>query len=180
MIDCSCLLARLLGWLCKWASGVDRADMLCLECSVVRGQCQQTESRASGSRAGHAEGSGCIELAVHSSQAVSNSRRAGGGCVAAAATESMSAQAIQIEELPREVGELTEQQRAAIVADAPELEALLHELKDGLEEIRTRLAPLLKEVRGTAARPASDLLQPFSVAKALVRYWTGVHRLSDS
>ena len=55
-------------------------------------------------------------------------------------------QAVQIEELPREAGELSEQQRAAIVADAPELEALLHELKDGLEEIRTRLAPLLKEV----------------------------------
>ena len=56
-------------------------------------------------------------------------------------------QGVRVEGLPREAGALSEQQRAAIVADAPELEALLHELRDGLEEIRTRLAPLLQEAR---------------------------------
>ena len=66
---------------------------------------------------------------------------------------------MSIEGLPRQTGELTEQQRAAIAADAPELEALLHELREGLEEIRTRLAPLLKEVG------------PSSLARTCCKLW---------
>ena len=55
-------------------------------------------------------------------------------------------QGVHIEGLSREAGALSEQQRAAIVADAPELAGLLQELRDALEEIRTRLGPLLAEV----------------------------------
>lgn len=38
-------------------------------------------------------------------------------------------------------------QRAAIQRDAPELEALLGELRHNLSEVRGRIGPLIKEVR---------------------------------
>ncbi len=63
----------------------------------------------------------------------------------------MSAQAqrgaVQVEEVEKDLGALTtEQQRAAVMADAPELAALLADLQSSLAEVRSRVGPLLKEV----------------------------------
>lgn len=41
----------------------------------------------------------------------------------------------------------TEEQRAAVMRDAPELAALLADLQSSLAEVRSRVGPLLKEVR---------------------------------
>ena len=43
-------------------------------------------------------------------------------------------------------GMTTEEQRAAVMRDAPELAALLADLQSSLAEVRSRLGPLLKEV----------------------------------
>ena len=64
---------------------------------------------------------------------------------------SPSAQAeagVQVEEVEKDLDTLDEQaQRAAVAADAPELGALLAELRANLAEVRTRVGPLVKEVR---------------------------------
>ncbi|KAK9904141.1 hypothetical protein WJX75_005357 [Coccomyxa subellipsoidea] len=56
--------------------------------------------------------------------------------------------AMQVEEVEKDLGAMTtEQQRAAVMADAPELAALLADLQSSLAEVRSRVGPLLKEVR---------------------------------
>ncbi len=67
----------------------------------------------------------------------------------------MSAQAqrgaVQVEEVEKDLGALTtEQQRAAVMADAPELAALLADLQSSLAEVRSRVGPLLKEVHNSS------------------------------
>ena len=55
--------------------------------------------------------------------------------------------AVQVEEVEKDLGAMTtEQQRAAVMADAPELAALLADLQSSLAEVRSRVGPLLKEV----------------------------------
>ena len=55
---------------------------------------------------------------------------------------------VEVEVVEKDVDTLDEQaQRAAVAADAPELSALLGELRANLTEVRTRVGPLVKEVR---------------------------------
>lgn len=52
-----------------------------------------------------------------------------------------------VERLDRDEGALTDEQRlSAIMADAPELAALLSELQGSLAEVRSHVGPVLKEV----------------------------------
>lgn len=52
-----------------------------------------------------------------------------------------------IERLERDVDALTDEQRlSAVMADAPELAALLGELQSSLAEVRSHVGPVLKEV----------------------------------
>ena len=52
-----------------------------------------------------------------------------------------------MEEVQKDLGDMsTEEQRAAVMRDAPELAALLADLQSSLAEVRSRLGPLLKEV----------------------------------
>ena len=52
-----------------------------------------------------------------------------------------------VEHLKRDAGGLTQEQRmAAVMADAPELAALLSELQDSLAEVRSHVGPVLNEV----------------------------------
>ena len=54
---------------------------------------------------------------------------------------------VEVEEVERDLGAMTtEEQRAAVMADAPELAALLADLQSSLAEVRSRVGPLLKEV----------------------------------
>ena len=55
-------------------------------------------------------------------------------------------QGVHVERITRG-GELTAEQKAAILEDAPELAALLDELKSSLVEVRSRVGPLVREVR---------------------------------
>ena len=49
--------------------------------------------------------------------------------------------------MQKDLGDMsTEEQRAAVMRDAPELAALLADLQSSLAEVRSRLGPLLKEV----------------------------------
>jgi hypothetical protein len=51
-----------------------------------------------------------------------------------------------VEELEKDLGAMTtEEQRAAVLQDAPELAALLTDLQSSLAEVRSRVGPLLKE-----------------------------------
>jgi hypothetical protein len=53
-----------------------------------------------------------------------------------------------VEEVEKDLGAMTTQeQRAAVMQDAPELAALLADLQSSLAEVRSRVGPLLKEVR---------------------------------
>ena len=53
-----------------------------------------------------------------------------------------------VEEVARDLaGMSAEEQRAAVMADAPELAALLADLQGCLAEVRGRVGPLLQEVR---------------------------------
>ena len=57
-----------------------------------------------------------------------------------------------MEEVQKDLGDMsTEEQRAAVMRDAPELAALLADLQSSLAEVRSRLGPLLKEVRPGAS-----------------------------
>lgn len=61
-----------------------------------------------------------------------------------------------VEHLERDVGALTDEQRmAAVMADAPELAALLGELQDSLAQVRSHVGPVLREVP-----PPALLLHP--------------------
>lgn len=52
-----------------------------------------------------------------------------------------------VERLERDAGGLTDEQRmAAVMADAPELAALLSELQSSLAEVRSHVGPVLNEV----------------------------------
>ena len=52
-----------------------------------------------------------------------------------------------VERLERDVGALTDEQRlSAVMADAPELAALLGELQGSLAEVRSHVGPVLREV----------------------------------
>lgn len=54
---------------------------------------------------------------------------------------------VEVEEVQKDLGDMTtEEQRAAVMRDAPELAALLADLQSSLAEVRSRLGPLLKEV----------------------------------
>ncbi len=54
---------------------------------------------------------------------------------------------MEIEEVQKDLGAMTtEEQRAAVMRDAPELAALLADLQSSLAEVRSRVGPLLKEV----------------------------------
>ena len=49
--------------------------------------------------------------------------------------------------MQRDLGTMTtEEQRAAVMRDAPELAALLADLQSNLAEVRSRVGPLLTEV----------------------------------
>ena len=53
-----------------------------------------------------------------------------------------------MEEVEKDLGAMsTQEQRAAVMQDAPELAALLADLQSSLAEVRGRVGPLLKEVR---------------------------------
>ncbi len=69
---------------------------------------------------------------------------------------------VQVEEVEKDLGAMTtEQQRAAVMADAPELAALLADLQSSLAEVRSRIGPLLKQVRITLLlRTRSPLCTP--------------------
>ena len=55
---------------------------------------------------------------------------------------------VAVEEVARDLaGMSAEEQRAAVMADAPELAALLADLQGCLAEVRGRVGPLLAEVR---------------------------------
>ena len=55
--------------------------------------------------------------------------------------------AAAVERLERDAEGLTdEQRRAAVMADAPELAALLSELQGSLAEVRSHVGPVLNEV----------------------------------
>ena len=55
---------------------------------------------------------------------------------------------VEVEEVAKDLaGMSAEEQRAAVMADAPELAALLADLQGCLAEVRGRVGPLLKEVR---------------------------------
>lgn len=61
---------------------------------------------------------------------------------------SSAANAPTVERLERDEGALTDEQRmSAVMADAPELAALLSELQGSLAEVRSHVGPVLKEVR---------------------------------
>ena len=64
---------------------------------------------------------------------------------------------MEVEEVQRDLGTMTtEEQRAAVMRDAPELAALLADLQSSLAEVRSRVGPLLKEVRRAhSLRPTS-------------------------
>jgi len=65
---------------------------------------------------------------------------------------SSAAQAPTVERLERDEGALTDEQRmSAVMADAPELAALLSELQGSLAEVRSHVGPVLKEVRAPCA-----------------------------
>lgn len=54
---------------------------------------------------------------------------------------------VEVEEVKKDVGAMTtEEQRAVVMQDAPELAALLADLQSSLAEVRGRVGPLLKEV----------------------------------
>ena len=55
---------------------------------------------------------------------------------------------VEVEAVARDLGGMSaEEQRAAVMADAPELAALLADLQGCLAEVRGRVGPLLREVR---------------------------------
>ena len=57
-----------------------------------------------------------------------------------------------MEEVQKDLGDMsTEEQRAVVMRDAPELAALLADLQSSLAEVRGRLGPLLKEVCAMAS-----------------------------
>jgi len=65
---------------------------------------------------------------------------------------SSAANAPTVERLERDEGALTDEQRmSAVMADAPELAALLSELQGSLAEVRSHVGPVLKEVRAPCA-----------------------------
>ena len=58
-----------------------------------------------------------------------------------------------VERLDRDVDAFTDEQRlSAVMADAPELAALLGELQGSLAEVRSHVGPVLREVTPAAAR----------------------------
>ncbi|KAA6428544.1 MAG: hypothetical protein FRX49_01420 [Trebouxia sp. A1-2] len=62
---------------------------------------------------------------------------------------SSGVQAPTVERLERDERAMTDEQRmSAVMADAPELAALLSELQGSLAEVRSHVGPVLKEVRG--------------------------------
>ena len=59
----------------------------------------------------------------------------------------LQANGVTVERLERDVGALTDEQRlSAVMADAPELAALLGELQGSLAEVRSHVGPVLREV----------------------------------
>ena len=54
---------------------------------------------------------------------------------------------VEVEEVKKDLSAMTtEEQRAVVMQDAPELAALLADLQSSLAEVRGRVGPLLKEV----------------------------------
>ena len=66
-------------------------------------------------------------------------------------------QGVQVERISREAGELTAEQREALLEDAPELAELLQELRGSLSEVRLRVGPLIKEVGGAERHSQIEL-----------------------
>lgn len=67
----------------------------------------------------------------------------------------LQANGMTVERLERDVDALTDEQRlSAVMADAPELAALLGELQGSLAEVRSHVGPVLREVmlQGTCRR----------------------------
>lgn len=65
---------------------------------------------------------------------------------------SSGVQAPTVERLERDERAMTDEQRmSAVMADAPELAALLSELQGSLAEVRSHVGPVLKEVRAPCA-----------------------------
>lgn len=59
----------------------------------------------------------------------------------------LQANGVAVERLERDVDALTDEQRlSAVMADAPELAALLQELQGSLAEVRSHVGPVLREV----------------------------------
>lgn len=75
-----------------------------------------------------------------------------------AAAGGTAAGAVQVETVEKVLGALTsEEQLAVVMADAPELLTLLEELKGCLAEVRSRVAPLLREVSSGGLATADGL-----------------------
>ena len=65
-------------------------------------------------------------------------------------------QAGSVERLERDVGALSDEQRmSAVMADAPELVALLAELQGSLEEVRSHVGPVLRVVSNRMLQQAA-------------------------
>ena len=65
-----------------------------------------------------------------------------------------------------EQGVLTDEQKAAILEDAPELATLLQDLHSSLTEVRTRIGPLVKEVSQTGLGRSQTRSQARSIVCA--------------
>lgn len=65
---------------------------------------------------------------------------------------------MQVEAVSKDLGALTaEEQLAVVMADAPELMSLLAELKQCLDEVRSKVGPLLREVTAGGLATAAGL-----------------------
>ena len=81
-----------------------------------------------------------------------------------------------MERLERDAEGLTdEQRRAAVMADAPELAALLSELQGSLAEVRSHVGPVLNEVGCVGSRLWGCACRP-AIAR-LSLYHKGMHLL---
>lgn len=69
-----------------------------------------------------------------------------------------AANGVQVEAVNKDLGALTaEEQLAVVMADAPELLSLLDELKQCLNEVRSKVGPLLREVAAGGLATAAGL-----------------------
>ena len=82
--------------------------------------------------------------------------------------------------MQRDLGAMTtEEQRAAVMRDAPELAALLADLQSNLAEVRSRVGPLLTEVRASDIAQTSASSQGVPALPGLLALQTWDHLSKD-